>query len=142
MNAYLLLVLVWTAIVLLNIAGGDIRSRPEDRIVVAGLVVIVATVIHDSLGAAGGLIWRRQTSSRSASWSFPARSRYSLVLRSFGNERRLAVIDVELQTARQFQQSLLPRGRCRPYRSGACAVRFRADERQSAETCTTSFPSR
>lgn len=122
MDAYLLLVLVWTAVVLLNVAGGNIRSRPEDRIVVVGLVVIVLTVIHDSLVLLGA-IWSVSLQPLGI-LVFSGSLTYSLVLRSFGNERRLAMIDVELQTARRFQQSLLPHGRP-PVPEGACAVRFR-----------------
>ena len=121
MNAYLLLVLAWIAIVLLNMAAGEIRSRPEDRIVLVGLVVIVATVVHDSLGLLG-VIWEVSVQPLGI-LAFAGAISYSLVLRAFGNERRLAVIDVELQAARQFQQSLLPRA-LPPVPGGACAVRY------------------
>ena len=122
MNAYLLLVLAWTAVTLLNIAGGGVRTRPEDRFVLVGLVAIVAAAIHDSLGLLG-VIWDL-TALPLGILAFAGALSYSLVLRAFGNQRRLATIDVELQAARRFQQSLLPHGRP-AVPGGACAVRYR-----------------
>ena len=102
------LVVLWMGVVLGNIIVGALRIDRDFRIVRIGLVVLVVLVANDNLVSLGLLPWQTLLEPLGVV-VFTSSLGYALALRTFGNERRLATLDYELRTARQIQQSLLPR---------------------------------
>ncbi len=102
-----LLTIVWMLVVLLNLFTGGFRLDREVRIVRKALVLLVVLIIHDNLVGLALLPWTLEIEIIGVV-VIVACLGYAFVVRAFGNERRLATLDHELQTARQVQQSLLP----------------------------------
>ena len=106
MSIHLALVMVWTMVLVFNFATGEIRLYPEDRVVVYGLAVFIVTALHDCLVLLG-MLWQIEMRAI-GTLAFAATLSYSLVLRAFTDQRRLATIEADLEVARQIQHSLLP----------------------------------
>ena len=123
MTAHVLLTVAWLTIFLLHLVSGGLPRNRGDGAVVAGAATVAAAIVHDILADFGLLPWNVRLLP-AATLLFIGCMGHSLLLRTFGNERRLAAIDTELQAARQFQHSLLPRA-LPPLPAGACAVRYR-----------------
>lgn len=102
------LVVLWMIVVLVNLLIGALRIERDFRIVRVGLVILVVLIANDNLVSLGLLPWPTQLEPLGV-MIFTGFLGYALALRTFGNERRLATLDYELRTARQIQQSLLPR---------------------------------
>ena len=95
-------------VVLVNFAVGGFRiAGREMRIIRNAIVVLVVLIVHDNLVGIGMLPWTVQIEATGITL-FIGCLGYALALRAFGNERRLATLDYELQTARRIQLSLLP----------------------------------
>ena len=122
MIPHLVLTSVWMTFFLVQVVAGGIRRNREDGAVIFGATTVAVALIHDIPATFGALPWNVSLLPP-ATLIFVGCMAHSLLLRSLGNERRLAMIDVELQTARRFQQSLLPRA-LPPVPDGACAVRY------------------
>ena len=122
LTAHLVVTVVWMTVFLLQVAVGGIRRNREDGAVMFGSATVAVALLHDVAANFGALPWTASLLPL-ATLIFVGCMAHSLLLRSIGNERRLAMIDVELQAARQFQQSLLPRA-LPPVPGGACAVRY------------------
>ena len=122
LTVHLSVTVVWMTVFLLQLAVGGIRRNREDGAVMFGSATVAVALLHDVAANFGALPWTASLLPP-ATLIFVGCMAHSLLLRSLGNERRLAMIDVELQTARQFQQSLLPRA-LPPVSGGACAVRY------------------
>jgi len=121
-TVHLVLAVVWMAVFLLQIVAGGIRRNPEDDAIIFGAATIAVALIHDVPAYFGALPWNASLTPLAA-LLFVGCMAHSLLLRSIGNERRLATINVELQAARRFQQSLLPRA-LPPVPGGACMARY------------------
>ena len=122
LTLHLSMTVVWMTVFLLQLAVGGIRRNREDGAVMFGSATVAVALLHDVPATFGALPWNVSLLP-AATLIFVGCMAHSLLLRSLGNERRLAMIDVELQTARRFQQSLLPRA-LPPVPDGACAVRY------------------
>ena len=116
------LVVLWMIVVLVNLLLGALRVERDFRIVRIGLVILVLSVANDNLGSLGLLPWQVRAEPLGIV-IFISILGYALALRAFGNERRLATLDYELRTARQIQQSLLPRELPRTL-GGTLAIRY------------------
>ena len=84
-----------------------VRTR-EGRIVIAGAAVFLVLVINENLVEAGLLPWG-VTAEPLGILALGGAIFYAFLRRVLANERRLAGISQELETARRIQSSLLPR---------------------------------
>ena len=116
------LVLLWMAVMLLNLLTGRLAFGREGGVVRVSLAVLVVAITHDNLVSLGLVPWSLEIESVGIV-IFVGCLGYALALRTFDNERRLATLDYELRTARRIQQSLLPR-EAPPTRDGALGVRY------------------
>ena len=101
------LTVLWMTVALVNLLSGGIRIDRETGLVRLGFVVLVVLIANQNLVALGLVPWGLQIEEVGVVL-FVAALGYALALRTFGNERRLAVLDHELRTARRIQMSLLP----------------------------------
>ena len=120
--AHLVLASAWMTVFLLRVAGGGIRRKREDDAMLYGAATLAAALLHDVLANFGALPWSAGLLPL-ATLIFLGCVAHSLLLLTFGNQQRLAMLDTELQAARRFQQSLLPQA-LPPVPGGACAVRY------------------
>lgn len=97
------------------------RTR-EGRIVIAGAAVFLALVINENMVEAGLLPWG-VTAEPLGILALGGAIFYAFLRRVLANERRLAGISQELETARRIQSSLLPR-RMPEVRGLALAARY------------------
>ena len=100
-------VILEMGVVLANLVAGTFRIDHEVRIVRRALVVLVVSIANDNLVWLGLVPWRVLVEPLGVAIFIGALG-YAVVLRSLGNERRLGILDHELQTARHIQRSLLP----------------------------------
>ncbi len=119
---HLLLVMLWMFTVLGHVAAGRLLSGAEDGVVRTGLLVLVVSIVNDVLIALDArLPWSLQIIPMGI-LCLAGCLDHTLMRRTIASERRLATLNADLQTARQIQQSLLPRT---GPPAGACAVRYR-----------------
>lgn len=81
---------------------------PDGRIVIAGAVVCLALVVNENLVEIGLVPWEASPEALGI-LAMGVAIVYAFVHRVLNNERRLAGISQELETARRIQSSLLPR---------------------------------
>lgn len=123
MGAHLVLTLIWMTVFALQLVGGGIRRNREDGAVIFGAAAVAVVLFHNILSAGGVLPWSIDLLPP-ATLIFVGCITHSLLVRAFRNERRLAAVEAELETARRFQQSLLPRTPPR-VPGGGWAVRYK-----------------
>jgi sigma-B regulation protein RsbU (phosphoserine phosphatase) len=103
-----LLVAVVIALVVGARAGYKPPPFPEWRVLVAGIVVFLLFVINEHAVGKGLVPWRFSAEPLGFLVQLVALA-YIAVTRFFSQDRRLAAIDQEMRSAREIQNSILPR---------------------------------
>ncbi len=104
-NAYL--VLLGMAVFLCHVFGPRLVGIPEAPVFKASFLILAVFVVNENLVGAGLVPW--SLSPEEIGFTiFICGLGYALVRRIAANERKLAAVEVELDTARQIQTSILP----------------------------------
>jgi sigma-B regulation protein RsbU (phosphoserine phosphatase) len=103
-----LLIAVVVALVIGARAGYQPPPFPEWRVLVAGIVVFLLFVINEHAVGKGLVPWRFSAEPLGFLVQLVALA-YIAVTRFFSQDRRLAAIDQEMRSAREIQNSILPR---------------------------------
>ena len=102
------LLLIYILIMIANYFTGHIRYERESAPAYIATVVASIIILHDVMARLGWLPWTVLLGAV-GNFVLAAAICYTLLHRALNNEKRLATIDAELNTARQIQHSLLPR---------------------------------
>jgi sigma-B regulation protein RsbU (phosphoserine phosphatase) len=94
--------------ILFNVLRGPRRATAELRVVLAGAIVFLLFALENNLGALGLLPWRASLEP-AGFLAFIGALGYASTRAVVRNEREQLALQHELRTAREIQQSILPR---------------------------------